>query len=69
MKKASINLNYIRRVLKEHKAEVRRKYNVTKIGVFGSYVRGEQKTQSDSISWSVSPESRMYLNTWNLRNI
>lgn len=32
---------------KEHKDEVSRKYRITQIGVFGSFVRGEQKRQSD----------------------
>ncbi|MHA1859653.1 MAG: nucleotidyltransferase family protein, partial [Candidatus Asgardarchaeia archaeon] len=37
----------IRRVLKKHKDELEEKYGVKEIGVFGSYVRGEQKKGSD----------------------
>lgn len=64
MKKAAIKLDEINRILKEHKKEVRRKYNVTKIGVFGSYVRGEQKTQSDIdilVSFSGIPDVFKYM--------
>lgn len=34
-------------ILKEHKAEVVQKYRVREIGIFGSFVRGEQKRKSD----------------------
>lgn len=37
----------IKRVLLGHKAELRRRFKVKTIGVFGSYVRGEQKRGSD----------------------
>lgn len=37
----------IKEILEEHKDEVRRKYKVSEIGIFGSFVRGEQKRQSD----------------------
>ncbi len=37
----------ITEVLKKHKAELRQKYRVKDIGVFGSYVRGTQKKRSD----------------------
>ena len=33
--------------LKEHKPELQRKYPVSKIGVFGSYARGEATADSD----------------------
>ena len=41
------DLKQIQSILSKHKAELRRKYNVKEIGVFGSYVRGEQKKSSD----------------------
>ena len=47
MKKAVKNIDEARAILKEHKAEVVQKYRVRKIGIFGSYVRGEQKKRSD----------------------
>jgi predicted nucleotidyltransferase len=37
----------IKRTLLQHKAKLRRKFKVKNIGVFGSYVRGEQKRGSD----------------------
>jgi len=37
----------IKRILKEHKEEVREKYGVVIVGVFGSYVKGEQNETSD----------------------
>ncbi|MDI6786416.1 MAG: nucleotidyltransferase domain-containing protein, partial [bacterium] len=40
-------LNEITEVLQEHKAELQKKYGVKELGVFGSYVRGEQKKRSD----------------------
>lgn len=37
----------IKGILKSHKAELRSKYGVTEIGIFGSYVKEEQKETSD----------------------
>lgn len=37
----------IKRALLRHKAELRERFKVKEIGVFGSYVRGEQKRGSD----------------------
>ena len=34
-------------ILKQHKKELSEKYKVKEIGIFGSYVRGEQKKRSD----------------------
>jgi len=42
-----LNLENIANVLKEHKEELKAKYGVGEIGVFGSSVRGEQKRRSD----------------------
>lgn len=64
MKRAAINLDDIKRLLKEHKKEVRRKYRVIEIGVFGSYVRGEQKERSDIdilVSFSGIPDVFKYI--------
>lgn len=41
------NVDDIKQVLLQHKAELRHKFKVKNIGVFGSYVRGEQKRASD----------------------
>ncbi|XES76404.1 MAG: nucleotidyltransferase family protein [Candidatus Bathyarchaeia archaeon] len=37
----------IKRILTMHKAELKRKFKVKTLGVFGSYIRGEQKSTSD----------------------
>lgn len=37
----------IEEILKQHKKELSEKYKVKEIGIFGSYVRGEQKKRSD----------------------
>jgi predicted nucleotidyltransferase len=37
----------VKRTLSRHKAELKRKFKVKTIGVFGSYVRGEQEPGSD----------------------
>jgi len=40
-------LDEIKEIIARHKSELRRIYKVKKIGIFGSYVRGEQHTASD----------------------
>ena len=47
MKKAVRNFEEATAILREHKAEVVQKYRVREIGIFGSFVRGEQKRGSD----------------------
>lgn len=37
----------IQRMLREHKQELAERYGVREIGIFGSYVRGEQRKRSD----------------------
>ena len=37
----------VKRALLQHKIELTEKFRVKTIGVFGSYVRGEQKKSSD----------------------
>lgn len=41
------NTDYIIRILRQHLPEIREKYSVSYLGIFGSYVRGEQKSDSD----------------------
>lgn len=41
------SIQKIKGTLEEHKEELRKKYKVKEIGIFGSYVRGEQKGKSD----------------------
>jgi len=44
---ATKTLNEIKKILLEHKKELKEKYKVKTIGIFGSYARGEQKETSD----------------------
>lgn len=44
---AKANLNRAKRILRAHLPELRERYAVTSLGMFGSYVRGEQKKRSD----------------------
>ncbi len=41
------SLREIMELLVEHKKKIHRKYKVNEIGIFGSYVRGEQRETSD----------------------
>ncbi len=47
MRQGVKNIDEAKAILKEHKAEVVQKYRVREIGIFGSFVRGEQKKRSD----------------------
>lgn len=40
-------LEEIKEILKKYKEDIVREYKVKEIGIFGSYVRGEQKKRSD----------------------
>lgn len=41
------NLEEIKKILSRHKKELEEKYKIKEIGIFGSYVRNEQKKLSD----------------------
>lgn len=41
------SLEAIKKTLRSHKEELKEKYGVIETGIFGSYVRGEQKKSSD----------------------
>jgi len=41
------NLEEVRELLKGHKEELKSRYGVSKIGIFGSYARNEQVEESD----------------------
>lgn len=41
------NIDEIKRILNEHKDELTSKFKVQQLGIFGSYVRGEQNPGSD----------------------
>lgn len=40
-------LNEIRNILAQHKKELVDRYRVKELGIFGSYIKGEQKKRSD----------------------
>jgi len=42
-----ITIDQIKKTLTKHKEELKHNYQVKEIGLFGSYVRGEQKKKSD----------------------
>ena len=41
------DLDKIKKVLKENKTRLAKEFKVKELGVFGSYIRGEQKKNSD----------------------
>ncbi|MBF0487756.1 MAG: nucleotidyltransferase family protein [Nitrospirae bacterium] len=41
------SLDEIKDILNRHSGELREKYKITQLGIFGSYVRGEQRINSD----------------------
>lgn len=47
MKTTKPSIEFIKQVLKENLNLLREKYSVKSIGIFGSYLRGEQKQRSD----------------------
>ena len=40
-------LSKIKELIKQHREELAERFNIKEIGVFGSYVRGEEKKKSD----------------------
>lgn len=39
--------DYFTKILRQHFPEIKEKYSVSYLGIFGSYVRGEQTSESD----------------------
>lgn len=61
-------LDRIKQILKKNKSTLRKEFNVKELGVFGSYVHGEQKKNSDVdilIEFSQTPGFFDYLKTEN----
>jgi len=52
--------------LKSHKEEFRKKYGVLKIGLFGSYVRGEESEDSDIDIVVEMKDENIFRNFFNL---
>jgi len=42
-----VDINGLRKILAAHKLELRQRFKVKDIGIFGSFVRGEQRKTSD----------------------
>jgi len=42
-----MNLNEIKKILRNHKSVLKNKYHINTLGIFGSYVRNEQAPDSD----------------------
>lgn len=58
----TLNLEEIIKILKEHKEEIKKKYHVKEIGLFGSFIRGEEKESSDiDILIDFDPDARISL--------
>jgi predicted nucleotidyltransferase len=47
VEKAALDLEKLKRALREHLPQLRARYRVKSLGLFGSYVRGEQRKRSD----------------------
>ena len=57
-----ISLDEIKGILKKHKEELKEKYRVKEIGIFGSYLRGEAKKESDlDILVEFEPDAKISL--------
>jgi len=54
-------LDYILKTLKEHKPGLQQKYPISRMGIFGSYARGEATSSSD-IDIAVELDGPMGLN-------
>jgi hypothetical protein len=46
-KRRDMNLSQIKSIFASHRQELKERYKVAEIGIFGSYVRGEQEEGSD----------------------
>jgi predicted nucleotidyltransferase len=42
-----LKIETIKEIIEKHKQEIFEKYYISEIGIFGSYTRGEQETDSD----------------------
>ncbi len=55
-------LENIKVILEKHKEELRKKYGIEEIGIFGSYLRTRQEKESDiDILVEFKPEAKMSL--------
>jgi len=45
--KKNLNLDRLKRIIHTHKSKLEKDFKIKEIGIFGSYVRGEQTGESD----------------------
>ena len=56
------SLDRIKEILKKHEKELKEKYGIKEIGIFGSYLRGETKKESDlDILVEFKPDAKISL--------
>jgi len=56
------SLDRIKEILKKHEKELKEKYGIKEIGIFGSYLRGEAKEESDlDILVEFKPDAKISL--------
>jgi len=56
------SLDEIKKILKKHEKELKEKYGIEEVGIFGSYLRGEAKEKSDlDILVEFNPGARISL--------
>jgi len=64
MRQTVKTLDEIKKILKEHKEEVSRNFKVSEIGIFGSFVRRDQRKKSDIdilVAFSEIPDVFKYM--------
>ncbi len=62
MVKMRKSLDEIKKILKKHEKELKEKYGVMKIGIFGSYLKGYAKEESDlDILVEFDPDAKISL--------
>ena len=56
------SLDRIKEILKKHEKELKEKYGIKEFGIFGSYLRGEAKEESDlDILVEFKPDAKISL--------
>ena len=56
------SLDEIKEILKKHEKELKEKYGIKEIGIFGSYLRGKTKKESDlDILVEFKPDAKISL--------
>ncbi|MCD5417000.1 nucleotidyltransferase family protein [Candidatus Bipolaricaulota bacterium] len=56
------SIDEIKKILKKHEKELKEKYGIKEIGIFGSYLRGEAKKESDiDILVEFNPDAKISL--------